>query len=149
VLKIRSSISGRTENKDGESNYNNIQHLTEIDDDVLAVFVVISKEINEIYVADNANLEVYCTDSLIRLLEPKQIDHNENQQNNARNKQKNSLLGEPKWIVSGYENLTILKIQESDKSIFVLIKSNTELKHTVDKILAYYYDLNESPKSLF
>lgn len=59
------------------------------------------------------------------------------------------LLGEPKWIVSGYENLTILKIQESDKSIFVLIKSNTELEHTVDKILAYYYDLDEIPKSLF
>lgn len=90
MLKIKSSISGRTENKDGESNDNNIQHLTEIDDDVLAVFVVISKEINEIYVADNANLEIYHTDSLVCLLEPKQIDHNESQQNDARNKQKNT-----------------------------------------------------------
>ena len=101
------------------------------------------------YVADNSNIERYHIDSLIRLLEPKQIDHNESLQNDARNKQKNTLLGKPKWVVTGYENLTILKIQESNKSIFVLIKSNTQLEHTVDKILAYYYDLDEIPKSLF
>lgn len=62
---------------------------------------------------------------------------------------KNTLLGKLKWIVTGYENLTILKIQESSKSIFFLIKSNIQLEHTVDKILAYYYDLDEIPKSLF
>jgi hypothetical protein len=35
------------------------------------------------------------------------------------------------------------------KKIFVLIKSNTSLQYTVYNILGYYYDLDETPKSLF
>ena len=54
-----------------------------------------------------------------------------------------------KWIVLEYDNLRILKIYENDKVIFVLINSNTQLEHTVDNILGYYYDLDEIPKSLF
>jgi hypothetical protein len=149
VFNLKFSISSKSEKKDGESNDNKIRHLAEIDNNILAVFVVISREINEMYVADNSNIQRYHIYSLVSLLEPKQIDHNERLPNYARNKQKNTLLGKPKWIVSGYENLTTLNIQESDKSIFVLIKSNTELQHTVDKILDYYYDLDEIPKSLF
>ena len=60
-----------------------------------------------------------------------------------------SILGELKWIVLQYDNLRILKIHEHDKTIFVLINSNTQLEHTVDNILGYYYDLDETPKSLF
>ena len=58
-------------------------------------------------------------------------------------------MGNIKWIVVEYENIRILKIYESTKTIFVLIKSNTLLQHTVDNILGYYYDLDEIPKSLF
>ncbi len=62
---------------------------------------------------------------------------------------KASLLGKLKWIVLEYDYLRILKIHELDKTIFVLIKSNTQLEHTVDNILGYYYDMDEIPKSLF
>jgi hypothetical protein len=48
-----------------------------------------------------------------------------------------------------YDKIRILKIFEEDKTIFVLINSNTQLEHTVDNILGYYYDLDETPKSLF
>lgn len=96
MLKIRSFIPGRSENKDGEGTDNKIRYLAKIDDDILAVFVVISNEINEMYLADNANLERCHTDSLIRLLEPKQINHNEKMQNDAKNKQESTLLGKPK-----------------------------------------------------
>lgn len=149
MLNLKSFISSRSENKNSESNYNKIRYLVEIDDDILVVFVLISSKINEMYISDNSNIEKYHIGSLIRLLEPKQIDHNESMPNDVKNKQKNILLGKPKWVVTGYENLTILKIQESIQSIFVLIKINTQPEHTVDKILDYYYDLDDIPKSLF
>ena len=60
-----------------------------------------------------------------------------------------NLLGKIKWIVMEYDKIRILKIFEEDKTIFVLINSNTQLEHTVDNILGYYYDLDEIPKSLF
>jgi hypothetical protein len=45
--------------------------------------------------------------------------------------------------------MRILKILEKDKTIYVLINSNTQLEDTVDNILGYYYELDEIPKSLF
>ena len=52
-------------------------------------------------------------------------------------------------IVIEFERMRILKIFEEDQIIYVLINSNTQLEHTVDNILGYYYDLDEIPKSLF
>lgn len=66
----------------------------------------------------------------------------------ANNTNKN-LLGKLKLMVLEYDNLRILKIYESDKIIFVLINSNTQLEHTVDNILGYYYESEELPKNLF
>lgn len=146
MLNIKSSIAGNSENKASEGNCNKTRHLVEIDYNILGVFVLILNKINEMHVANGSNIERYRIESLIRLLEPKQIDH-ESLQNDARNKQENTLLGKPKQVVTGYEDLTILEIHESSQSS--LIKSDTQLEHTVDKILAYYYDLDEIPKSLF
>jgi hypothetical protein len=61
----------------------------------------------------------------------------------------NNSLGKIKWVVMEYDKIRILKIFENDKIIFVLINSNTQLEHTVDNILGYYYDLDEIPRSLF
>ena len=38
---------------------------------------------------------------------------------------------------------------EKDSFVVVLVKSNTQLRHTIDNILGYYYDVDEMPKSLF
>ncbi len=59
------------------------------------------------------------------------------------------LTGDIAEKILEYERIRILKIYEFDKTIFVLINSNTQLEHTVDNILGYYYDLDEIPKSLF
>ncbi len=61
----------------------------------------------------------------------------------------NKLLGKIKWVVSEYKNLRVLKIVEKDKIVVVLVNSNTQLQHTIDNILGYYYDTDETPKSLF
>jgi hypothetical protein len=58
------------------------------------------------------------------------------------------------WEVTEYNKLRVLKIYEKEKIVVVLVKSNTKLEHTIDKVLGYYFesdddDDSEIPKSLF
>lgn len=130
--------------------YDKIKHLVEVDDDILAVFSLILTEINELYIAENANIKRNYIDSIVSNLGLTQTSYNEKMQEYTKNAEiENEILGKLKWVVVEYENIRILKIYESNKTIFVLIKSNTSLQHTVDNILGYYYDLDETPKSLF
>ena len=133
------------------NNYDKIKHLVEVDDDILAVFIVMSSQIKELYIAKNSNINRAYVDSIVNELDLNISTENEKlttQKAKLESKSK-SILGKIKWIVLEYDNLRILKIYENDKIIFVLINSNTQLEHTVDNILGYYYDLDEIPKSLF
>ena len=137
-------------NVNHDSTYDKIKHLVEVDDDILAVFSLLSAKINELYIAENANIKRNYIDSIVSNLGLTQTSYNEKLQEYAKNVEiENEILGKLKWVVVEYENIRILKIYESNKTIFVLIKSNTLLQHTVDNILGYYYDLDETPKSLF
>ena len=137
-------------NKD--NHYDKIKHLVEVDDDILAVFIVMSPQIKELYMAKHSNMNREYVDSIVNELKLKLYISIENEKlttENSKLGKSKSLLGKIKWIVLEYDNLRILKIFEYDKIIFVLINSNTQLEHTVDNILGYYYDLDEIPKSLF
>ena len=139
-----------SDNVNHDSTYDKIRHLVEVDDDILAVFTLISTKINELYIAENANIEKNYIDSIVSTLGLTQTSYNEKLQEYTKNVEiEYEILGKLKWIVVEYENIRVLKIYESNKTIFVLIKSNTSLQHTVDNILGYYYDLDETPKSLF
>ncbi|HKO64153.1 MAG TPA: hypothetical protein VJU13_03045 [Candidatus Nitrosocosmicus sp.] len=134
-------------NKD--NNYDKIKHLVEVDDDILAVFIVISSQIKELYIAENSNMDRDYVDSIFLELDSKTSVENEKLTTENAKLAGKGILGKIKWIVLEYDDLRILKIYENDKIIFVLINSNTQLEHTVDNILGYYYDLDEIPKSLF
>ena len=110
-----------------------------------------SSQIKELYIAKNSNINRAYVDSIVNELDLNISTENEKlTKENAKLEGKSkSILGNIKWIVLEYDNLRILKIYEYDKIIFVLINSNTQLEHTVDNILGYYYDLDEIPKSLF
>ena len=118
-----------------------------------------SPDMKELYIAKNANIDKNYIDSLIHVLGLNQvIDVEKPPQEHAIGQEEakevevendNNILGKIKWKVTEYEQIRILKIYEFDKTIFVLINSNTQLEHTVDNILGYYYDLDEIPKSLF
>ncbi len=131
------------------SNYDKIKHLVEVDDDILAVFIMMSSELKEFYIANNSNIDRGHIDSIVNELNfNKGIDNHASSDKETQPKVI-SILGKLKWIVLEYENLRILKIYESDKVVFVLINSNTQLAYTVDNILGYYYEADEIPKSLF
>lgn len=149
-------MKNSSDKQDQDNKYDKIKHLVEVDDDILAVFSIVSSELNELYIAENAHIDKKYVDSLAHLLELKEkttttttitITNNENLQKDTIGE--NNILGRIKWSVVEYEKIRILKIYEVNKTIFVLIKSNTQLEHTVDNILGYYYDLDEIPKSLF
>ena len=145
--------------KDGPDTkkYDKIKHLVEVDDDILAVFSINSMnspDMKELYIAKNANIDKTYIDSLVRTLGLSQVIDVEKPQVSGIKQEEEiekdlNLLGKLKWIVREYEKIRILKIFEYDKIVFVLINSNTQLEHTVDNILGYYYDLDEIPKSLF
>lgn len=136
----------RGNNKNG--NYDKIKHLVEVDDDILAVFIVVSSQIRDLYIAKGARTDRAYINSISETLglngNSKTPVEGENGTHGAH-----SLLGQLKWVVLEHEKLRVLKIVEKDKTVVVLVNSNTQLQHTIDNILGYYYDLDETPKSLF
>lgn len=134
---------------DKNNTYDKIKHLVEVDDDILAVFTIISSQIRELYIAKNSKMDGKYVDLLVNNLGyNKSTDIDISTEKNIQDTKKN-LLGNLKWEVLEYDEMRILKIYEPDKIIFVLINSNTQLEHTVDNILGYYYESEELPKSLF
>lgn len=135
--------------------YDKIKHLVEVDDDVLAVFSIESSAMEELYIAKNANIDKNYIETLIRILGLNRTWDSErpqpigSKQESEEEEEYNKILGKIKWVVMEYDKIRILKIFENDKTIFVLINSNTQLEHTVDNILGYYYDMDEIPRSLF
>ena len=136
-------------------NYDKIRHLVEVDDDILAVFIMTSSQMQELYIAENSSIDKNYIDSIVVPVLGLNLSHFKDDKQDQTKKilhttlENNSTLGRLKWVVLEYENLRILKINESEKTIFVLINSNTQLENTVDNILGYYYDLDDVPKSLF
>ena len=115
----------------------------------MAVFTIISSQIRELYIAKNSTIDSKYVDLIVKDLGyNKSTDIDISTEKIAQNARMN-LLGNLKWVVLEYDEMRILRIYESDKIIFVLINSNTQLERTVDNILGYYYESEELPKSLF
>jgi len=38
-------------------NYDKIKHLVEVDDDILAVFIMVSSQMKELYIAENSSID--------------------------------------------------------------------------------------------
>lgn len=130
------------------SNYDKIKHLVEVDDDILAVFIVMSSQIRDLYIAKGVRTDRAYINSIYDTLGLN--DHVETPADDEKGTDgAHSLLGKLKWVVLEHENLRVLKLIEKDKIVVVLVNSNTQLQHTIDNILGYYYDLDETPKSLF
>ncbi|MBA3284033.1 MAG: hypothetical protein H0U27_03090 [Nitrosopumilus sp.] len=139
-------VNDNSNNKNG--NYDKIKHLVEVDDDILAVFIVMSSQIRDLYIAKGARTDRAYINSIYDTL-----GLNNNNEATADGEKGtdgvHNPLGKLKWVVLEHENLRVLKIIEKDKIVVVLVNSNTQLQHTIDNILGYYYDLDEAPKSLF
>lgn len=140
-------VNDSSNNRNG--NYDKIKHLVEVDDDILAVFIVISSQIRDLYIAKGARTDRAYINSIYDTLG---LNNNNGTTAGGENGTAGGVrnpLGKLKWVVLEHENLRVLKIIEKDKIVVVLVNSNTQLQHTIDNILGYYYDLDDAPKSLF
>jgi hypothetical protein len=125
--------------------YDKIKHLVEVEDDIFAVFTINSKkEVNDLSVDKDIGMERKLVEDITTNF--KDIIKEDNEKSIA-----NDTLGKLKWKIYEYEKIRLLYISEVDKTVVILIKSNTTLDETVDNILGYYYEEEEDdiPKSLF
>ena len=129
-----------------DASYDKIKHLVEIEDDIFAVFTINSKgEVNDLNIAKNIDIEK-------RLIENISTDFKDIFKDEKDKSITNSsdIVGKLKWKIFEYEKIRLLYISEINKTVIVLIKSNTSLDETVDNILGYYYEEDDDiPKSLF
>ena len=127
-----------------DTSYDKIKHLVEVEDDIFAVFTINSKgEVNDLSIAKNIGNEKGLVENISTNF--KDIFKEENEKIIT-----SDILGKFKWKIFEYEKIRLLFISEIDKTVVVLIKSNTSLDETVDNILGYYYEEEDDiPKSLF
>lgn len=129
-----------------DASYDKIKHLVEIEDDIFAVFTINSKgEVTDLNVAKNIDIEKRLVENISTNFKDILKEENEKIIINS-----SEILGKLKWKIFEYEKIRLLCISEINKTVVVLIKSNTSLDETVDNILGYYYEEEDDiPKSLF
>jgi hypothetical protein len=129
-----------------DASYDKIKHLVEIEDDIFAVFTINSKgEVTDLNIAKNIDIEKRLIENISTNF--KDILKEENEKIIIDSSE---ILGKLKWKIFEYEKIRLLCISEMNKTVVVLIKSNTSLDETVDNILGYYYEEEDDiPKSLF
>ncbi|HET8858105.1 MAG TPA: hypothetical protein VFM28_11315 [Nitrososphaeraceae archaeon] len=129
-----------------DASYDKIKHLVEIEDDIFAVFTINSKgEVTDLNIAKNIDIEKRLVEDISTNFKDILKEENEKIIINS-----SEILGKLKWKIFEYEKIRLLCISEMNKTVVVLIKSNTSLDETVDNILGYYYEEEDDiPKSLF
>ena len=127
-----------------DTSYDKIKHLVEVEDDIFAVFTINSKgELNDLSIDKDIGIERKLVENITTNF--KDIFKADNEKSIT-----NDILGKLKWKIFEYEKIRLLYISEVDKTVVILIKSNTSLDETVDNILGYYYEEEDDiPKSLF
>jgi hypothetical protein len=125
--------------------YDRVKHLVEVEDHILVSFTVPSAKDNyeNLNIAKNANITKIFVDNIFAKLTA------DLRQADSAMGDIDDKLGRLRWRTSEYDEIRILFIYDQDRTIIVLIKSNTSLSDTVDNILGYYYESEDTPKSLF
>jgi hypothetical protein len=123
------------------SSYDRAKHIVEVDERILAVFIVgPSENISDLFIAHNANIENSFVETVRNSLNIKfegtQQDHGP--------------LGTHLWDVLEYDKIRVIKIYEPDRLIVVLAKSHTSPGDIAETVLGYLYESEEEhPRSLF
>jgi hypothetical protein len=128
------------------TSYDKIKHLVDVEEDIFAVFTINSKgEINDLSIDKNIGNEKGLVENIS--INFKDIFKEENEKGIINN---SDIVGKLKWKIIEYEKIRLLYLSEINKTVVILIKSNTSLDETVDNILGYYYEEEDDiPKSLF
>lgn len=128
-----------------DAKYDKVKHLVEVEEDILAVFTVpLGREnhMENLSIAKNAKITENFVNNIFAKLEGKF-------RNMKEELELDNILGRLKWTINETERIRTLIIYEKDRTVIVLIQSDTSLSDTVDTILGYYYESEDTLKDLF
>jgi hypothetical protein len=129
------------------SSYDKVKHIVEIDENILAVFIVDSAgKISDLFIADDANIDNSYVQSIQSNLKLRFVKEEEIEENTDS-------LGKHIWDIAEYEKIRVIKIYESNRLIVVLAKSHMDPGDVSESVLGYLHesddDNSSQPPSLF
>ena len=125
------------------TSYDRAKHVVEVDERILAVFIVDSTgNISDLFVAADTNINHSFIETISTTLNIRFEGKNESI--------KDQPLGQHLWDILEYDKVRIIKIYESERLIVVLAKSHSSPGDIAETVLGYLYESeDEQPKSLF
>jgi hypothetical protein len=124
------------------TSYDRAKHVVEVDERILAVFIVNSTgKISDLFVAEDANINQSFIETIRTTLD-------------IRFEEKESLkdqsLGQHLWDILEYDKVRVIKIYELERLIVILAKSHSSPGDIAETVLGYLYESeDEPPRSLF
>jgi hypothetical protein len=126
------------------SSYDKVKHIVEVDENILAVFIVDSAgNISDLFIAGDAEIDNSYVQAIQSNLKLRFIKEEE--------EEKIHLLGKHIWDISEYDKIRIIKIYESNRLIVVLSKSHIDPGDVSESVLGYLHESDDAsqPPSLF
>jgi len=122
------------------SSYDRAKHIVEVDDRILAVFIVDpTNRVSDLFIAHNANIDESFVEKVRDSLNIK-----------FEEEQPNHPLGAHLWDILEYDMIRVIRIYETHRLIVVLAKSHTSPGDIAETVLGYLYESEEEQlKSLF
>lgn len=133
------------ESSSPSSSYDKAKHIVEVDEKIMAVFVVNPDgNISDLFIAEDAKIDRSMVESVRSALNLK-FENNQEQRTNP------SILGEHLWDILEYDKIRVIKIYELNRLLVVLAQSHTSPGEVAETVLGYLHESDEAekPKSLF
>ncbi len=130
------------------SSYDKVKHIVEVDENILAVFIVDSAgKISDLFIADDADIDNSYIQAIQSNLKLRFVKEEEMEENT-------DLLGRHIWDISEYDKIRVIKIYELNRLIIVLAKSHIDSGDVSESVLGYLHESDEEddssqPPSLF
>ena len=124
------------------SSYDRVKHIVEVDEKILAVFIVDSAgNTSDLFIARDAKIERSFIETVRSTLNLRFERGHEEEEEDP--------LGKHLWDISEYDKVRVIRIYESNRLIVVLAKSHTSPGDVSETVLDYLYETDRQPASLF
>ena len=133
------------ESSSPSSSYDKAKHIVEVDEKILAVFVMNPDDnISDLFIAEDAKIDRSMVESVRSALNLK-FENNQEQRTNP------SIVGEHLWDILEYDKIRVIKIYELNRLLVVLAQSHTSPGEVAETVLGYLHESDEEyhPRSLF
>jgi hypothetical protein len=122
--------------------YEKIKHIVEVDEKILAVFIIDSNgKMSDLFIAPDAKIDRSFIDTIKSRLNIKMEIVEEIAEEEVQ--PSINLLGRHLWDISEYDKMRVIKIYESNRMIVVLAKSHTSPGDVAETVLGYLYESDE------